>query len=362
MNTYNRKCKGCGNFLSSDRNSLGYIPKLNPNLEDQLCQRCFRLKHYNEIIDNQTIGTNIEKTLSKLDVSKSNVFIVVDILDIKNTIIPITMLNGYKKLFIVLNKIDRLPSHFNHVVTNENVKATLSTLGIHDSQLIYTSIKNNSSIKRLSKVINDIKRNETIHFLGKSNTGKTSLINALLKLNKQTTKLISSPYINTTLDFKKVYISKTHSIIDSPGFIDQSNILNFIDKKHAKLINNEKQISKNFSLNTHQAIMIEKLAIISYLEGEKCNFNFYISQQLRLLRSKMENSITNINNKEILVNMEYIDTNIEFKELEFDLLPNKKYNLSINGLCSISIGYEARKIKVLIHPKVEVKINEFAII
>lgn len=193
--------------------------------------------------------------------------------------------------------------------------------------------------------INSIKRNELIHFLGKSNTGKTSLINSLLKLNKQNTKLISSPYINTTLDFKKVFVSKTHFIIDSPGFIDNSNILNYINTKHARLINNEKQVTKNFYLNANQAIMIEKLAIFNYLDGERCNFTFYISQELKLQRSKLENAMANFLNDEVLVNIKY-NEEVELKEFKFNLEPNKKYNLSINGLCSISIGYEAKEISL----------------
>lgn len=361
MSIYNKKCNGCGNFFSDKKNSLGYIPKFDPNIKDQLCLRCFKLKHYNQVIDIETPYNHISSILDNLNISNSNVFLIVDILDIKNTIVDINKISSYKKLFIILNKIDRLPKYFNHSITNQNVNLTLQNLGFKNYILIYTSIKNHSSIKRLWKVIHDLPRNEVIHFLGKSNTGKSSLINSLLQINKQNPKLISSPYINTTLDFKKIYISKTHFIIDSPGFIDNSNILNYIKPEYSKLINSNKQITKNFFLSPKQSILIEKLVILNYLEGDKCNFTFYLSDQIKLLRSKLENASSNMSNKEILMNIEY-NQGIQLKEIVFDIEQNKKYNISINGLCSISIGYQAKKISILVHPSVEVKINEFAII
>ena len=59
-----KKCLGCGIFLQDkDVNSLGYTPKI----ENDLCQRCFKLKHYGEKIDiekkqnNNTIINKINK-------------------------------------------------------------------------------------------------------------------------------------------------------------------------------------------------------------------------------------------------------------------------------------------------------------
>lgn len=359
MSTYNKKCIGCGNFLNNEENNLGFVPKLD--LNTSLCQRCFKLKHYNEFLDSKITTPHIQKILSNLNISNSNVFLVLDVLDIPNTILNKEIINNAKKLFFIVNKIDKLPNIFNHFTTNKNVKQTINSFGFNNYEIIYTSIKNNSSIKRLMKIINSINKNENIHFIGKSNTGKTSLINCLLKLNKKNTTLISNSYINTTLDFKKIQINKTHNIIDSPGFIDNTNILNFINPIKSKLINSNNNVVKNFSLNTGQSIIIEKLAVINYLDGEKCNFSFYIAKNMKLLRCKSSNFKSNIYNNEILVNIEY-ENEVEWKEMTFILKNNRKYNLSINGLCSISIGSQGNKISVLIHPDVEVKLNEFAII
>src|SRR5690625_3800408 len=47
-----RKCSGCGVYVQSeDETKLGYVPKQVLQRETVICQRCFRLKHYNELQD-----------------------------------------------------------------------------------------------------------------------------------------------------------------------------------------------------------------------------------------------------------------------------------------------------------------------
>ena len=45
-------CIGCGvEIQTEDENELGYAPKSALEREEVVCQRCFRLKHYNEVQD-----------------------------------------------------------------------------------------------------------------------------------------------------------------------------------------------------------------------------------------------------------------------------------------------------------------------
>ena len=44
------QCMGCGVEIQTERpNDIGYAPKSALEKEFVICQRCFRLKHYNEI-------------------------------------------------------------------------------------------------------------------------------------------------------------------------------------------------------------------------------------------------------------------------------------------------------------------------
>ncbi|MEC2490825.1 ribosome biogenesis GTPase YqeH, partial [Bacillus cereus] len=46
------KCIGCGvEIQTENKNEVGYAPASSLEKEQVICQRCFRLKHYNEIQD-----------------------------------------------------------------------------------------------------------------------------------------------------------------------------------------------------------------------------------------------------------------------------------------------------------------------
>ena len=58
------KCRGCGVSLQNKNvNELGFVK----NIDDELCERCFRIKHYNDykrVIKDNDYVLNILKKLS----------------------------------------------------------------------------------------------------------------------------------------------------------------------------------------------------------------------------------------------------------------------------------------------------------
>ena len=60
------KCVGCGIKLQEkDKNELGYTPYLN----NELCERCFKLKNYN-ILTNKGINIDNDKLINKIFLDK----------------------------------------------------------------------------------------------------------------------------------------------------------------------------------------------------------------------------------------------------------------------------------------------------
>ena len=101
-----KKCLGCGATLQdSDSRILGYTPKLS----NDLCMRCFKLKHYGVL-------TNAGKTqdnmilLKKINKKKGFVIFLIDFLNIYEDII-----NIYKKItlpkILVITKSDLIPKN-----------------------------------------------------------------------------------------------------------------------------------------------------------------------------------------------------------------------------------------------------------
>ena len=74
------KCIGCGAPLQSeDKNAPGYVPEHNMFREDVICQRCFRLKNYNEV---QDVGMDSEDFLNLLTGLSDQKGIVVNVVDV----------------------------------------------------------------------------------------------------------------------------------------------------------------------------------------------------------------------------------------------------------------------------------------
>ena len=67
-----KKCKGCGVVLQSDNiNKIGYTPNIN----NKICQRCFKIKNYGEVIDSKKEFDN-ESIIKKINNYK-NFFIFI---------------------------------------------------------------------------------------------------------------------------------------------------------------------------------------------------------------------------------------------------------------------------------------------
>lgn len=360
MNYSNLKCLYCNQMLTDEIDKVGFTKNVNP--DKPICQRCFRLLNYNELNNTKDISSLIDDQLQKIDFSMNN--LIANVLDITNldNSIYYDLVQYQDKIIFFVNKIDYLPLSCNWENVLEFVNKKLINAGFNNPKVLLVSINNKSSIKRLYKYLCTNYAFKKILFLGKTNIGKSSLINALCNLDGLEPKLLISSYTNTTINLKQFKLKK-FTIIDSPGVIDESNICNYLDSKDIKKIILHKQIRpRNYFLNIDQTIMIEKIAFLSYLVGKKTNFTFYCSNEIKLNRIKTINLEKNLSNKNDSI--KYIEYNNidEWIEYEFKLDENKKYNLSIVGFGLISINFGAQLVKIKVRKNIGVFLNEFAII
>ena len=362
MKSYNKKCIGCGVILNDDPTRLGFVQNFDPE-KTKYCKRCFNLIYY-QTIDNSSLNhQEIEDNFKSIRYDKNIcIFHVVDVLNLDKSLM-LSFVDFENPLYFVVNKMDCLPKSYNAEITNDYIVKTIESYGFENPKILYTSKLNNSSIKRLYKTINDItKKKYKPLFIGNTNVGKSSLLNALKRVNKQSEELTVSPFVNTTVSFKKIKIDK-NEIIDTPGLFQPTNITNYLSSKDIKKISNFKNNKPiNFFINPNQTLMIDALAIISYLDGAKSNFTFYMSNSLKIERMKIENTEKNfvnaLNNSD---KVKYTD-NLELVEYTFNLDENHKHNISIDGLGLISLNKGIKLIKIKVRPEVGVYLNKYAII
>ena len=135
-----KRCYGCGAILQSDhKGQSGYIlkSKLDSN-EDQLCERCFKLRHYSEDDGVPHFNEDYATILKKAQEDQALIVLVTDAFSFEASLIPGIKQYLGKKLLLVVNKRDVLPKSYDDEKLLKLVKDRLDEEDIHPC-LLYTS-------------------------------------------------------------------------------------------------------------------------------------------------------------------------------------------------------------------------------
>ena len=164
-----KKCTGCGITLQTeDINKEGYTE----NIDNELCLRCFKLKNYGEykaVTLNNKDYTDILNSIPK----DALVVYLTSLLNIN-----LEYINKFNNVILVLTKKDLLPKSVqDYKLINYVSNITNNYLDIE----IISSIKNYNLDSLLNKIKKYNKSNKEIYFVGMTNSGKSTLINKLIK-------------------------------------------------------------------------------------------------------------------------------------------------------------------------------------
>lgn len=258
-----KKCSGCGIILQDkDKLSLGYTP----DLKNDLCMRCFKLKNYNILTDEGKIVDN-DKILKSINEKKAFVLFLIDFLNIDNETIEC-----YKKIksnkMLVLTKSDLIPKNIKVNDLLNNIKRVYEI----NEDIIVCSSKNKQNMNTLTNICFDKKE---VLMAGFTNAGKSSLINTLVGSD-----ITVSKRSNTTQDFIKLNVDGI-TIIDAPGFMSKVSVDNKLPKNIIKPI-------------TYQLKSIYYLLIgdIKLNIKEDSNLSIYVNNEI-MVDKRREKEIVN---------------------------------------------------------------------
>ena len=278
MNNEEKRCSGCG-VLLQDQNLLqeGYTT----SLENDVCQRCFRMKNYGEYQVVTKSNDEYLKILKSVGETKDLVLYITDLLNLEENIEEIRNIIP-NKMILVLNKKDVLPKS----VKEEKLINYLKEKNIEFEEVIVVSVNKNINIDYLLKRIKYYQTSKNVYVVGHTNAGKSSLINKLISnYSDNTQELTMSPLPSTTLNLVKIDINDYLTLIDTPGLVDNGSILNRVDASMVKKISPKKEIKpRTYQLRKNQSIIIEDLIRIDYVEGEKNSFTLFVSNDLKVKR------------------------------------------------------------------------------
>jgi len=269
------KCIGCGITLqTTTKDTLGYTT----NIETNICERCFRLKNYGEYKEVSLDNEAYSKILSNIP-KESLVVYLTSLLNIN-----LEYIKDFKNVIIVLTKKDLLPKSVqDYKIINYITKEVNNYLDIE----IISSIKNYNLDSLISK-IKKHSNNKGVYFVGMTNSGKSTLINKLIKnYSDKDIEITTSMYPSTTLNKIEINLDEL-KIIDTPGLLSSGSILNSLSLKEIKKITPKKEIKpRSYQLKGPGSLLIEDYIRLDYNEDN--NIAIYLANNLNITKMTHNN-------------------------------------------------------------------------
>lgn len=286
------RCSGCGVELQTeDPGRLGYAPEGSLAKSPVICQRCFRIKHYNEASTATLNQDDFLKILSHVGDTQSLILNIVDIFDFEGSLIGgLQRFVGNNPVVLAVNKVDLLPK-----VTNWNkivnwVRKQAKEQGLKIVEVVLCSAKKNMGFERLIEALDEYREGRDVFVVGATNVGKSTLINRLIRdYSDLDSELTTSQYPGTTLDLVKIPLDDGHYIIDTPGIVYPSRLTELVPKRDLHKLLPDKGIKPMvFQLNEGQTLFFGALARFDFVKGERQSFTCYVSNDITIHRTKLE--------------------------------------------------------------------------
>ena len=290
------KCIGCGVILQdTNKDKEGYTPNLNNNL----CERCFKIRHYNEYKYIDKDNAYYKQILKQIEKENNLVLLVTDFLNLEH----LNTLNITSNIILVISKRDIISRNIDETKLLDNIKLNLN---IKEKLIIGT--KNNYHLDELYNAIMKYKTSNKVYVIGYTNAGKSTLINSFIKNYGNNENFITTSNLpSTTLDLIENKINENLILIDTPGLLDEGSVFDIYHNSLNKIIPKKEIRPINIQVKIPQTIYIDDIAKI-YIEQNN-SLIFYMSNDLNIRRvykkliknDNLKEYTLNINSKEDLI-------------------------------------------------------------
>ncbi|KXH87377.1 ribosome biogenesis GTPase YqeH [Sporosarcina sp. HYO08] len=287
-------CIGCGIAIQTENpKAEGYAPPASLEKEDVICQRCFRLRNYNELQPVSLSGDDFLAILNGIGEKEGIVVKIVDIFDFNGSWINgLQRFVGNKEILLIGNKVDVLPKAVNRNRLIHWMKTEAAKLGLKPVDVLLVSAHKGEGMDEALQAIDQIRRGKDVFVVGCTNVGKSTFINRIIKSATGIGEVITTSHFpGTTLDLVEIPLDDGQAIFDTPGIINDHQIAHHLEPQDLKAITPKKELKpKVFQLNAEQTLFIGGLARFDFLSGDRSSFSIHVSNALPIHRTKLENA------------------------------------------------------------------------
>lgn len=307
-------CIGCGVELQcEDAFEDGYV---NPSMIDKtiMCRRCFRLKHYGEYKVTNKSNSYYRGIIKEIFRMNELVLHIVDVFNLGN----IDYIYGkvYSPAILVLSKIDILPKSVNE----DRLIAYFKKKYPRYKDVIAISSDKNYHMDELLMKIMEHKSSKEVYVMGNSNAGKSTFINKMIKnYTDNNNFIVTSCMPSTTLNVISIKINDDLTLLDTPGIINEGDIVNYLPEEVVKAINIKHEINPRiYQIKEKCSLVLDNIGRIDVMN--ESNISIYISNNIDISHANFEN------------NLKYRD--LELTKIHVDI----DEDLVIEGLCFIKVS------------------------
>lgn len=361
------KCSGCGIALQSEeQDKPGYIPQKALEREPVICQRCFRIKNYNEASSVTVDQDEFLKLLTQIGGKNALVIHIVDLFDFEGSLISgLQRFVGNNPVILAVNKTDLLPKVTNWNKVRNWVQKECKEHGLKTEEIVLCSAKKNQGFDRLLEVVSQHRGDRDIYVVGATNVGKSTLINRLIRdYSDLEQELTVSRYPGTTLDLVNIPLDDGKFIIDTPGIVYPWRYSELVTREDLGATMPENPLKPAvYQLNEGQTLFMGAMARFDFIQGERQSFTCFLSSRVNIHRTKLEraDSLFEDHAGELLTppSKENLEKLPDWQRHEFRIKRGTRQDLFISGLGWIKVNsdqgavvaiHAPRGVKVLLRP------------
>lgn len=287
-------CIGCGTQIQTiDPKVPGFAPPSSLEKEVMICQRCFKLKNYNELQPVSLTDDDFLRILNSLGNEQGLIVKIVDIFDFNGSWLPgLHRFVGNNPILLIANKVDLLPKSVKKHRVIKWLQQEAKKLGLKPVEVMLVSAHKGTGMVEAMEAIDRLREGKNAYVVGCTNVGKSTFINRIIKqVTGEKEVITTSHFPGTTLDLIEIPLDDNQSLYDTPGIINHHQMAHFLDPSELKWITPKSEIKpKIFQLNAGQTLFLGGLARFDFIQGERASFTVHISNDLNIHRTKLDNA------------------------------------------------------------------------
>lgn len=292
------RCYCCGAVLQSKKkDEIGYINKAaleGDSAQNVLyCNSCYqKMRVINTGLLDSDTDDEILKILDDAVATDALLIWVVDLFSFNGTLNP-NVVKKAKKLntVVVGTKFDLFPRRIKVETMTKFVEDRFNEVGIKPISIKLFGNTEEIDAKELIAKLNELRKGHDVYMIGSVASGKTSIINRMLKgyTNKTNRQIATEFYPGTSVKVLEIPLNNSSFFYEVPGFSLNTSVLGKVEREVLKIIVPKKEIKmQRIVLDEGDSLVVGSLAAFTLIKGRITTFHFYGAENVEVKKVKYE--------------------------------------------------------------------------